>query len=148
MLQQFTYSDDDIKFLSKQGFKPEFLRYLKDFHFSGNIFGMQEGEIVFPNEPVLRVESNIIEAQLIESMLLNILNFESLIATKAFRINLVSKENIFSDFGLRRAQGLGSIHASRAACIGGAVSTSNVLAGKIYNIPVSRNSGPQLDSEF
>ncbi len=137
MLNQFTYSDEDLEFLSKQGFRPEFLNYLKEFRFSGNIFSMQEGEIVFPNEPVLKVEGNIIEAQLIESLLLNILNFESLIATKAFRIKLVAGENIFSDFGLRRAQGLGSIHASRAACIGGAVSTSNVLAGKIFNIPVS-----------
>ena len=137
ILKQFTYSEDDIDFLEAQGFKPEFLNYLKNFRFTGNIFSMQEGEIVFPNEPILKVEGNIIEAQLIESMLLNILNFESLIATKAFRIKLVAGENIFSDFGLRRAQGLGSIYASRAACIGGAVSTSNVLAGKIYNIPVT-----------
>ncbi len=137
MLEQFIYGDDDLKFLAEKGFKPEFLNYLKEFRFSGNIFSMKEGEIVFPNEPVLRVEGNIIEAQLIESLLLNILNFESLIATKAFRIKLVAGENIFSDFGLRRAQGFGAIHASRAACIGGAVSTSNVLAGKIFNIPVS-----------
>ena len=137
ILKQFTYSEDDIDFLEAQGFKPEFLNYLKNFRFTGNIFSMQEGEIVFPNEPILKVEGNIIEAQLIESMLLNILNFESLIATKAFRIKLVAGENIFSDFGLRRAQGLGSIYASRSACIGGAVSTSNVLAGKIYNIPVT-----------
>ena len=83
------------------------------------------------------MEGNIIECQLIESLLLNILNFESLIATKAFRIKLVANGKIFSDFGLRRAQGLGALHASRAAVIGGASSTSNVMAGKIFNLPVS-----------
>jgi nicotinate phosphoribosyltransferase len=123
--------------LKTQGFKPEFLEYLNDFSFSGNIHSVKEGEIIFPYEPVLRVDGNIIECQLIESLLLNILNFESLIATKAFRIKLVSGNNIFSDFGLRRAQGFGAIHASRAACIGGATSTSNVLAGKLFGIPVS-----------
>lgn len=136
-LSVFTYKSSDIQFLKDQGMKPEFLDYLKDFRFSGNIFGVNEGEIVFPNEPVIRVEGNIIECQLIESLLLNIVNFESLIATKAFRIQLVSENKPFSDFGLRRAQGFGSVHASRAACIGGASSTSNVLAGKLYNIPVS-----------
>ncbi len=137
LLTQFTYSDSDIQYLKTQGFKTDFLDYLKDFRFSGNILSVSEGEIVFPNEPVLRVDGNIIECQLIESLLLNIINFESLIATKAFRIKLVSGKNIFSDFGLRRAQGFGAIHASRAACIGGASSTSNVLAGKLFDIPVS-----------
>ena len=136
-LSVFTYKSSDIQFLKDQGMKPEFLDYLKDFRFSGNIFSVNEGEIVFPNEPVIRVEGNIIECQLIESLLLNIINFESLIATKAFRIQLVSENKPFSDFGLRRAQGFGSVHASRAACIGGASSTSNVLAGKLYDIPVS-----------
>jgi nicotinate phosphoribosyltransferase len=137
MLSQFTYSASDIQYLKEQGFKPEFLEFLKDFRFSGNILSVKEGEIVFPNEPVLRVDGNIIECQLIESLLLNILNFESLIATKAFRIKLVAGKQVFAEFGLRRAQGLGAIHASRAACIGGASSTSNVLAGKLFDIPVS-----------
>jgi len=137
LLGKFTYSKSDIHYLNEQGFKPEFLSFLKDFRFAGNIQSVKEGEIVFPNEPILRVDGNIIECQLIESLLLNILNFESLIATKAFRIKLVSGKNIFSDFGLRRAQGFGAIHASRAACIGGASSTSNVLAGKLFGIPVS-----------
>jgi nicotinate phosphoribosyltransferase len=137
MLSNFSFSGSDIEYLKDQGFKTEFLDYLKHFHFSGNILSMQEGEIAFPNEPVLQVEGNVIECQLIESLLLNILNFESLIATKAFRIKLVTGEKIFTDFGLRRAQGLGALHASRAAVIGGASSTSNVMAGKIFNIPVS-----------
>jgi nicotinate phosphoribosyltransferase len=137
MLDRFIYDESDIEFLKKQGFKPEFLDFLKSFHFTGNIMCADEGEIVFPNVPVMQVEGNLIECQLIESMLLNILNFESLIATKAFRIKLATGDKNFSDFGLRRAQGLGAIQAGRAAFIGGASSTSNVLAGKLYKIPVS-----------
>jgi len=137
LLSNFTFSKTDIEYLKNLGLKSEFLNYLKDFKFSGDIFSVNEGEIIFPNEPILRVEGNIIECQIIESMLLNILNFESLIATKAFRIKMVAKQTTFSDFGLRRAQGFGALHASRAACIGGATSTSNVLAGKLFNIPVS-----------
>jgi nicotinate phosphoribosyltransferase len=136
-LPDYRFSGDDIVYLEEQGFKKEFLDYLRDFKFSGSIDSVREGELIFPNEPVLQVEGNIIECQLIESLLLNILNFESLIATKAFRIKQVSGKNTFSDFGLRRAQGLGAIHGSRAAVIGGAISTSNVLAGKLFNIPVS-----------
>ncbi|QIA07221.1 nicotinate phosphoribosyltransferase [Draconibacterium halophilum] len=136
-LQNFTYSNSDLEFLKANGFKDEFLDYLRDFKFSGNIYSVKEGEIVFPNEPILSVEGNIIECQLLESILLNILNFQSLIATKAFRIKHISGQKLFADFGLRRAQGFSAIHASRAACIGGASSTSNTLAGKIYNIPVS-----------
>ena len=137
LLAEFSYSSSDIQYLKEQGFKPEFLDFLKNFRFSGNILSVREGEIVFPYEPILRVDGNIIECQLIESLLLNIINFESLIATKAFRIKLVAGKHIFSDFGLRRAQGFGAIHASRAACIGGASSTSNVFAGKLFGIPVS-----------
>lgn len=137
LLDEFTYSKEDIQYLKAHGFKAEFLEYLKKFRFSGDIHSVKEGEIVFPNEPVLKAEGNIIECQIIESMLLNILNFESLIATKAFRIKSVCGKSIFSDFGLRRAQGLGSIQASRAAFIGGAISTSNVLAGKMFDIPVT-----------
>ncbi len=137
LLNQFTFSESDIAYLQEQGFKQEFLEYLRNFSFCGDIYSMKEGEITFPNEPLMRVEGNIIECQLIESLLLNILNFESLIATKAFRIKLVSGKKIFADFGLRRAQGLGAFHASRAAYIGGASSTSNVLAAKEFGIPVS-----------
>ncbi len=135
-LHKFTFSESDLTYLKTLGFQDEFLEYLKTFSFKGEIESMTEGEVVFPNEPLIKITGNIIEAQLIESLLLNILNFESLIATKALRIYLASGKNIFSDFGLRRAQGFGAIHASRAACIGGAKFTSNVLAGKIYDIPV------------
>ncbi|MCG6185855.1 nicotinate phosphoribosyltransferase [Maribellus maritimus] len=137
LLSGFSFENSDIEYLEKQGLKTEFLNYLKDFRFSGDIFSVNEGEVIFPNEPVLRIDGNLIECQLIESLLLNILNFESLIATKAFRIKLVSGKKIFSDFGMRRAQGLGAIHASRASFIGGASSTSNVLAARLFDIPVS-----------
>jgi nicotinate phosphoribosyltransferase len=137
MLSDYRFSESDINYLAEQGFKKEFLSYLSEFRFTGEIQSAREGEIMFPNEPVLQVEGNIIECQLIESMLLNILNFESLIATKAFRIKLVVGERIFTDFGLRRAQGLGALHGSRAAVIGGASSTSNVLSGKIFGIQVT-----------
>ena len=136
-LSSFRYSDENINYLGKQGFQTEFLNYLKDFRFNGTIWSVREGEIVFPNEPILRVEGTIIEAQLIETILLNILNFQSLIATKAFRIKLACGEKSFADFGLRRAHGTGGIMASRAAIIGGATSTSNVQAGFLYDIPVS-----------
>src|SRR5659263_727958 len=136
-LSAFRYSDENLEYLAKQGFRADFLDYLRDFSFTGTIYSVREGEIVFPSEPLLRVEGNIIEAQLIETMLLNILNFQSLIATKSFRIKLVCGEKKYADFGLRRAHGTGGNMASRAAIIGGASSTSNVHAGFIYDIPVS-----------
>lgn len=137
ILQNFRYDDKNIEFLRKSGLREEFLNYLKDFKFNATIYSVREGEIVFPNEPIVRVEGNIIEAQLIETLLLNYLNFQSLIATKACRIRNVIGEKAFADFGLRRAQGLGGVHASRAAVIGGADSTSNVYSGFNYGIPVS-----------
>lgn len=137
LLNCFEFSEEDIQYLDSLGFKKEFLDFLRIFKFKGNIYSASEGEVVFPNEPILMVEGTLIECQLIESLLLNILNFETLIATKAFRIKLVSGNKQIADFGLRRAQGFGSIHASRAAVIGGATSTSNVFAAKVYNLPVS-----------
>ncbi len=136
-LRDFRFSASDIAYLKSIGLKDSFLNYLRDFSFRGDIFSMQEGEVVFPNEPALCVEGTLIECQLIESFLLNILNFESLISTKAFRVWLASGGRPFTDFGLRRAQGFGALHGSRAAVIGGASSTSNVLAGKHFKIPVS-----------
>lgn len=136
-IANFQYSSDDLAYLKQQGFHTDFLEYLASFHFSGNIYSVREGEIVFPNEPLLTVESNLVEAQLLETLILNFLNFQSLIATKARRIRHVAKDKFFADFGLRRAHSLGSIHASRAAFIGGTDATSNVLAGKYYNIPVT-----------
>jgi len=136
-LEKFQFQDEDIDYLYKQGFNGEFLEYLREFSFEGDIYSVREGEIVFPNEPVLRVEGNLIETQLIETFVLNQLNYQSLIATKASRIREVLGDKTFIDFGLRRAQGLGGNQASRAIVIGGANATSNVLAGYYYDLPVS-----------
>ncbi len=136
-LQSFVYDDEAIAYLRKLGLKPEFLDYLSRFRFKGKILSVREGELVFPNEPIVRIEASLIEAQLIETLLLNILNFQSLVATKAFRIELAANGKSFSDFGLRRAHGFGGLQASRAAVIGGASSTSNVQAGFMYGLPVS-----------
>ncbi len=136
-LLKFSYSEDNIKYLAERGFHKEFLKYLGNFRFNGRIYSVKEGEIIFPNEPVVRTEGNMIETQLIETLLLNILNFQSLIATKAFRVSLAAKDKIFTDFGLRRAHGAGGIQASRAAVIGGASGTSDVISGFHYDIPVT-----------
>lgn len=136
-LHSFTYDQEAITYLKNLGLKGEFLDYLSHFSFQGKILSVREGEVVFPNEPIVRIEANLIEAQLIETMLLNILNFQSLIATKAFRVKLAANGKTFTDFGLRRSQGFGGLQASRAAIIGGASSTSNVQAGFIYDLPVT-----------
>lgn len=136
-LENLKFSEEDIKFLKAQGFTPSFMEYLRDFRFKGTIFSTMEGDLVFPNRPVLQVEGNIIEAQLMETMLLNLLNFQTLVATKASRMRLVAGERKLFDFGLRRAQGPGGYYASRAAVIGGFDGTSNVVAAKDFNIPVS-----------
>ncbi len=133
----FRYEREELDYLKKNNFHPDFIAFLGDFRFNGRIVSVREGEIVFPYETLVRVEGTLIEAQLIETLLLNILNFESLIATKAFRIKLVAKDKLFTDFGLRRAHGYGGLQASRACIIGGASATSNVLAGFLYDLPVS-----------
>jgi nicotinate phosphoribosyltransferase len=114
------------------------LEYLSELKFSCDIDAVEEGTVVFPNAPMVRVKGPLIQCQLLETPLLNILNFQSLIATKAARINLAAKGEPVLEFGLRRAQGIdGALAASRAAYIGGCASTSNVMAGKLFGIPVS-----------
>lgn len=135
-LTELHFTQDDIAFLAAQGFSHKFLEYLKDFRFKATIYSSQEGDVIFPNRPVLRIEGKLMEVQLAETLLLNILNFESLIATKASRMRSVAGNGILSEFGLRRAQGLGAIWATRAAIVGGFDSTSNVYAGKLYDIPI------------
>lgn len=137
ILRDLKFDEDDMVFLEEKGFHPEFLRYLKDFRFRGNIYSSREGDLVFPVRPVLQIEANIIEAQIVETVLLNILNFQTLIATKASRMRQAAGERMLIDFGLRRAQGAGGYSASRAAFIGGFDATSNVRAGRDYGIPVS-----------
>ena len=138
-LEEFSFSEDDIRYLESTGFfRREFLDFLGDFRFTGDVYAMNEGTVLFPGEPLIRIHSSLIEAQLIESVLLNVINFQSLVATKASRIYLASNCGKVLEFGLRRAQGWdGALSASRAAYIGGAVATSNTLAGKTYGIPVS-----------
>jgi nicotinate phosphoribosyltransferase len=137
-LESLSFSDSDIEYLkSLKIFRKDFLDYLKDFKFSGSVFSMDEGSVVFPNEPILRIHSTLMEAQLIESLILNTINFQTLIATKASRVSHATDKGMLLEFGLRRAQGFdGALSASRAAFIGGANATSNTLAGKKYGIPV------------
>lgn len=134
-VMNFSYSTDEIEYLRKLGFKSVFLKYLENFSFSGSIYAFREGDIVFQDDILLRVQSNIIEAQLLESILLNIINYQTLAATKARRIIFASGGKTVVDFGLRRAQGKASISGARAAFIGGVSGTSNTLAAKIYGIP-------------
>ncbi len=137
ILKDLRFSDSDISYLRQQDFSEDFIEYLKDFKFRGTIYSFREGDIVFPVSPILQVEATIIEAQLIETLLLNLLNFQTLVATKASRMRLVAGERKLLDFGLRRAQGPGGYYASRAAVIGGFNGTSNVLAGKDFDILAS-----------
>jgi len=134
-LQQFQFDQVQLDFLRQEGFDPEFLEYLRSFRFRGSIWMPPEGEPVFPLEPVARVEGGLLESQLIETLLLNVLNFQTLIATKAARCRDAARGRVVSEFGLRRAQGLGGRWASRAACIGGCSSTSNLDAAQVYGLP-------------
>lgn len=144
-LINFKFKNDDIEYLAtlcdkdnKPLFEKDFLSYLRIMKFSCSVNAIPEGTVVFPNEPLLQVSGPIIQCQLLETALLNIINFQTLIATKATRICLAAKDDPVIEFGLRRAQGIdGGVSASRAAYIGGCVSTSNVLAGKMFGIPVT-----------
>ncbi|MDR0641804.1 MAG: nicotinate phosphoribosyltransferase [Treponema sp.] len=137
-IEAFHCSAEDIAYLRTLGiFEEGFLEYLSCFRFSGSLWAMDEGGVIFPQEPLIRVDSNLIECQILEGMLLNTINFQSLIATKTARVWLASGKGSIMEFGLRRAQGPdGAMSASRAAFIGGANATSNTLAGKTYGIPV------------
>ncbi|MGN6419374.1 MAG: nicotinate phosphoribosyltransferase, partial [Pseudobacter sp.] len=137
ILETLHFTKEDISFLRSLNFNSRYIDHLESFRFKGKIHAVPEGEIVFPNCPIVRVEGTWLEAQLVETLLLNILNFESLIATKASRMRYVAGERILSDFGLRRAQGPGGILASKAAVIGGFNSTSNVYAAQLYDIPAA-----------
>ena len=136
-LERLRFEREDLEYLQTQGMHPDFLTYLKNFRFSGTIYSPGEGDLVFPTRPVLRVEAPLIEAQIVETLLLNILNFQSLIATKASRIRQVAGKRVLIDFGLRRSQSLGGYHASRAAVIGGFDSTSNVRAARDFGLAAS-----------
>lgn len=137
-IKNLKFSAADIAYLRKlKIFSADFLGYLNKFKFRGDIFGLPEGTIFFANEPVIRVTAPVIEAQIIESALLNIINLQSMIASKAGRVVLAAGGRGIYDFALRRTHGPdAAIKAARAAYVAGCRGTSNVLAGKLYNIPV------------
>jgi len=138
-IKNLKFSRQDLGYLKKQGlFSEDFLKYLTTFKFRGDIWAIPEGEIFFPNEPVIRVTASIIEAQIIESFLLNTINLQTMIASKASRVVLSARDREVYDFALRRTHGQDAgIKVARSSYIAGFSGTSNVLAGKLYNIPVA-----------
>lgn len=139
IIKNFRFTEDDIDYLRTEvGFQEDFLSYLSKLRFTGNIRSMKEGEVVFAGEPLVRVEAPLAEAQLIETVLLNIINYQTLIATKAARIKNVILNESALEFGSRRAQELdAAVWGARAAYIAGFDATSNVRAGKLFGIPIS-----------
>ncbi|MCL2578210.1 MAG: nicotinate phosphoribosyltransferase [Defluviitaleaceae bacterium] len=137
-IKELAFLEQDIAYLRSTGvFGEEFLAYLKTFKFTGNINAVPEGTVVFPGEPLVQVIAPLAEAQLIESAVLNIINHQSLIATKAARVCWAARGDRVLEFGLRRAQGPDAgLYGARAAIIGGCYGTSNVLAGQLFDIPV------------
>jgi nicotinate phosphoribosyltransferase len=143
-LKDYHFSEQDISYLSTLRtanggslFPPDFLLYLKKLRFTCDVDAVPEGTVIFPHEPLLRIKGPLIQGQLLESTLLNIVNFQTLVATKASRVREVAGNEQILEFGMRRAQGPdGALSASRAAYIGGCDATSNVLAGKLFDIPV------------
>ena len=133
------FSDDDIIYLDSLNiFDKSFLEYLKSFRFHGDVYAVPEGTFVFPGEPILTVKADVMEAQLVETAILNLVNHQTLIATKSAKICYAAKDDNVMEFGLRRAQGPDAgIYGARAAIIGGCNSTSNVLTGKMFSVPVS-----------
>ena len=138
-IENLSFNDADIAYLDSLNlFQKDFLEYLKGFRFTGDIYAIPEGTVVFPMEPLLRVKAHIFEAQFVETALLNIINHQSLIATKASRVVRAAEGDPVLEFGLRRAQGPDAgIYGARAAMIGGCTGTSNVLTGQMFNVPVS-----------
>lgn len=137
-IENLKFSESDLDYLKTLNlFSDKFLDFLRDFKFTGDIYTVEEGTVMFPNEPIIRIKAPLYQAQLIETALLTIINFQSLIATKASRVCFAAKGDPVFEFGLRRAQGPDAgIYGARAAIIGGCTATANVLAGKMFNIPV------------
>lgn len=137
-IKELHFAEQDIEYLrSLHIFEQDFLDYLKDFHFSGDIYSLPEGTVIFPREPLIKVIAPIMEAQLVETAILNIINHQSLIATKTSRVCYAARGDGIMEFGLRRAQGPDAgTYGARAAMIGGCIGTSNVLCGQLFNVPV------------
>ncbi len=138
-IKNLHFTEDEIAYLKGLGmFKPAFLDYLRDFRFTGDIYAIPEGTVIFPREPLVKVIAPIMQAQLVETAILNIINHQSLIATKTARIVRAAQGDGVMEFGCRRAQGPdAAIYGARAAIIAGCVGTSNVLCGQMFNVPVS-----------
>ena len=138
-IQNLHFSKEDIDYFRKQNiFREDFLQYLEDFHFTGDMYALSEGTVMYPNEPVLTVVAPVIDAQLIETAILLEINHQSLIATKTRRICNAAKGRLVSDFGARRAHNMdAAVYGARAAYIGGVASTATVLAGQMFDIPIS-----------
>ncbi len=136
-LENLKFSKEDIEYLKTTGkFSDDFLDYLKSFRFTGNLYAVDEGEIVFENEPILTIEAPLIEAQIVETFIINTMQISTLVATKALRCYSVAGKSLLVDFGLRRAHGTDAgMKAARSAYIGGFIGTSNVLASKCFGIP-------------
>ncbi len=136
-LQNMKFTEEQLGYLKKQGFNWAFLDYLRSFRFTGEVWAVPEGSVVFPNEPLIRVTAPIIEAQLIETFLLNTVNLQTMIATKASRVVYAAKGKSVIEFGLRREHGIDAgMKVARSSYIAGCDGTSNVLAGQAYGIPV------------
>lgn len=138
-LKNFKFTSSDLTYLKEElQFDEEFLTYLSTLRFTGDVYSVIEGELVFANEPLIRVETTLAEAQLVETAILNIVNYQTLIATKASRIKQVVKDEVVMEFGSRRAQEMdAALWGARASIVGGLEATSNVRAGKLFNIPVA-----------
>lgn len=149
-LRDFKFSETDLAYLRDEvGYQDDFIDYLKGIRFTGDMYSMLEGELVFGNEPIIRIEAPLVEAQLIETALLNIVNYQTLIATKASRIKHVAGNDTVMEFGTRRAQEMdAAIWGTRAAIIGGFDSTSNVRAGKLFNLPVAGTHAHSLVQSY
>ena len=137
-IENLRFAEEDITYLRSLGiFEEDFLEYLSNFKFTGDIYAIPEGTVIFPREPMVKVIAPIMEAQLVETAILNIMNHQSLIATKAARVCHAAKGDPIMEFGLRRAQGPDAgIFGARAAVIGGCAGTSNVLTGQMFDVPV------------
>lgn len=143
-LRGFGFAEEELRYLASLTgndgqplFEPAFLDYLRDLKWTCEVEGVPEGTVVFPHEPLLRIQGPLVQCQLVETALLNLINFQTLVATKAARICLAAQGDRVVEFGLRRAQGIdGALAASRAAYVGGCMATSNVLAGQLFGIPI------------
>ncbi|MFH1328167.1 MAG: nicotinate phosphoribosyltransferase [Candidatus Bathyarchaeota archaeon] len=136
-IRKFKFTNEELSYLANLHFSKDFISYLKNYKFSGDIYAIDEGRVVFENEPLIQVEASLPDAQILETLVINAVHFQTLVASKAARSYLVSNGKRLVDFGLRRAHGIeAGLYATRSAYIGGFSSTSNLMAGKMFGIPV------------